>query len=234
MKLTTTLIIFIISFHGYSQDSRLFENIWDLDNLIINETNYSNLRNDNNELISLYFQELPSGESFSTYVCNTKECSLNFDSVNSSFTTFACGTTLDGCENFGDINVELMYFNFYGYNSAYTYSIVEDNLNTSRILTITAGNGDKAIYSQNVLYNKEFSKVLFSVNPNPIKDKLVIHSNKNLKNFNVQIFDLNGKLIQFNSFQNPEPINVTNLKSGFYFVVIEDGLGKVGIQKFIK
>jgi hypothetical protein len=70
-----------------------------------------------------------------------------------------------------------------------------------------------------------------SIYPNPTTDYLFIKSNLDIKD--IQISDLNGKIINNLEFQDNK-INLTGLKTGIYFAKISDINGKTSIKKIIK
>jgi hypothetical protein len=72
----------------------------------------------------------------------------------------------------------------------------------------------------------------FSIYPNPAINKIEVRS-QNLKNNSIEIYDIAGKLqrctILYNSSQSGSSVDISQLKSGLYFL-------KLGseVQKFIK
>ncbi len=52
--------------------------------------------------------------------------------------------------------------------------------------------------------------------PNPAKDILYLKSNE--KNLNVQIFDISGRIVLSNTINGSDPINISSLKNGLYFL----------------
>ena len=71
----------------------------------------------------------------------------------------------------------------------------------------------------------------FSVFPNPAQDKLFIKSS--LNNFDsVSICDVNGRIV-LNKTSVSNEIDISNLKSGMYFIIIESSEGNI-TKKFIK
>ncbi len=77
---------------------------------------------------------------------------------------------------------------------------------------------------------------LFSIHPNPAKNELFLISKNTTGNLKVKIFNIEGKLLSAQNleFENQTSINVSNLKSGIYFLNIEDENGNKTIKKFIK
>jgi len=72
----------------------------------------------------------------------------------------------------------------------------------------------------------------FTVFPNPAKE--ILYINCNVEKAIVQIFDINGKLVQTDlTFSNSE-IDISELVPGTYLIILSAENGKIGIQKFVK
>lgn len=69
--------------------------------------------------------------------------------------------------------------------------------------------------------------------PNPVKDKLFIKTNFDLSKTSYTVYDSKGKQLKSNSFDNRNYISCSDLKSGIYFLKINNK-GKEEIYKFIK
>jgi len=80
---------------------------------------------------------------------------------------------------------------------------------------------------------KYIKAIDFAVSPNPVSDgKLSIDFNTNVINSKIRIIDLQGKVVRkLSSFTN-ETIDVSNLKSGMYFIELTRE-NKKGIQKIL-
>lgn len=70
--------------------------------------------------------------------------------------------------------------------------------------------------------------------PNPAKDFIIIYAEEKI--FNVNIFDMQGKLIKQQSFSNNQEIklNINELSNGLYNIVAHSSNGKIFISKFTK
>lgn len=84
------------------------------------------------------------------------------------------------------------------------------------------------------------SKLSFEINPNPIIDQLKIEYGAT-ESFNGSVHILNDlsqelKSTQayFNEGEGVQTVDVNELKSGFYFVLISDSEGRTSVKKFIK
>lgn len=83
---------------------------------------------------------------------------------------------------------------------------------------------------------ENFNSDSFSIYPNPSHgNKLNIEFlNNSMDAYSVEIIDLNGKHIFSVEKIGNEPINISNLKNGLYFVTILNGEKIIGSEKFIK
>lgn len=82
------------------------------------------------------------------------------------------------------------------------------------------------ILQNNLSVSDEIKPEEILIYPNPVKDKLIIQSNKDLGI--LKIFSIHGKLIK--SFQNKKEISVKNLSSGIYILHVNNQLIKFIIQ----
>lgn len=106
---------------------------------------------------------------------------------------------------------------------------------------ITCGNGcyafnttdDKIIIIKDSTLGLSDSEEInnISIYPNPTTDYLYIKSNLDIKG--IQIYDLNGRIINNLKFQ-VDKINLESLQPGIYFAKINDINGKILIEKIIK
>lgn len=101
-------------------------------------------------------------------------------------------------------------------------------------LTITNNDGNWLIYNSISLSNPTFNENTLSLYPNPIQNILNIQNTaSNL--FKVQIYDLNGRLLQNHSLQSQEvSLDVSDLLSGVYLVVLENEIGNQISRKIVK
>ncbi len=68
--------------------------------------------------------------------------------------------------------------------------------------------------------------------PNPAKDYFILKGDK-IKNLDINIFDIGGRLMQHNIGSNHSKINISELETGIYTVLIQSGKDKI-IRKLIK
>lgn len=105
------------------------------------------------------------------------------------------------------------------------------------MLTITNVRGDETIYGNQILSYGSFEDISFSIYPNPVINNLTIHGlNRPLRNVNLFVFDVRGKLITseiYDGVNSNISLNVANLKVGIYFLNISKDDSEQ-IVKFIK
>jgi uncharacterized repeat protein (TIGR01451 family) len=82
------------------------------------------------------------------------------------------------------------------------------------------------------LATTDFIKNSFLVYPNPATDKIIIESKTTIES-NYEITDINGKLLLKGSTKSMQPIGISSLESGFYFLALRTNQGKA-TYKFIK
>lgn len=147
MKYHFLLFFFLITIFCYAQDTRLFQNDWQLSKLTIGDDDYHNPKTTDGTPVLLSFSEINVDYGLVTYVCDVKSCELDFHSTDPKFTILSSATTLGGCGIFEDpSNIEFDYFNFYSDNSDFSYSIQENS--SALFLTIAKDNGDFAYYEE--------------------------------------------------------------------------------------
>ena len=88
------------------------------------------------------------------------------------------------------------------------------------------------------LSNTDFNKVGFSILPNPAKNTVELRFNKiSNQTINAAIYDIQGKLIlnSTNELQNSSiKLDVSVLKSGMYFLKVNDSINKMTQKLIIK
>ena len=142
-----------------------------------------------------------------------------------------------GCD-YGEVDIFLSYilFSFGVYNeqvpNPFSYTIEE--VENYYKLTITNNDGNWLIYNSILLSNPAFNENTLSLYPNPVQNILNIQNTaSNLSK--VQIYDLNGRLLQNHLMQSNEvSLDVSQLNSGIYFVILENEMGNQISRKIVK
>ena len=234
MKKFHILLMLTIVNLSFSQDSRIFENVWHLTNVIVNGAN--NIPPNGN--MNLNFT---SPTNFSAYACNTMYASVTFENNNTNFSASNYAYTLNICSNPLAGNYQNIYFPFFldGNNANhltvynFTYSISE--LSGVRTLIINSMFNQQAVYSSSMLSNDNFEKLNFSFSPNPSKDYLEINLNNGFKeNTIVEFYNEIGQICKTANLKNDNAkIEINNLSNGIYIVKIKTE-NEVLTKKFVK
>ena len=236
MKTILTILIMSISVTNFAQDSRLFDNIWYLHNLIIDGEN--NIPPVNDE-IPFVPAEFIKPDVFNTGICESGGGGQIFYNGSSEFTLQDFGFLTGGCyenepfnEDFNQLYVEIYWFPTSA--NAYFYTITEDGNN--RTLTIVNSNGDEAIYGNELLAVNNFKNEAFSIYPNPTEDIIYVQKKENINLSKILIFDINGKLVQLIEQINSDSliVNVNALKKGIYFISLKNDKNQYTVKKLIK
>jgi len=127
-----------------------------------------------------------------------------------------------------------LFFNFDLSEPLNPFNYTIEEVDNYYKLTITNNDGDWLVYNSVLLSNPTFSESCLSLFPNPMQDILNIQNTEsNLSK--VQIYDLNGRLLQNHFVQNNEvSLDVSQLTSGVYVVVLENEIGNQISRKIVK
>jgi hypothetical protein len=233
MKNIYTFLMLIIVNLSFSQDARIFENVWYLTNVIVNGVN--NIPPSANMNINF-----TSPTNFYAYSCNTMYASVVFENNNTNFSASNYMYTLDICNNSQAENYQNIYFSFFldGNNpnpstvNNFNYTITE--LLGVKTLTINSMFNQQAIYSSVMLSNDNFEKLDFSFSPNPSKDYIVINlNNKFTENIIVEIYNEIGQICKTSNLNHNNKIEINNLPCGIYIIKIK-AENEILTKKFIK
>jgi heat shock protein HslJ len=235
MKSIFTILFLMTCTYCFGQDSRLFENGWYLNTLIINGTEYfPPLPNYEVQYARIQFDE--QGKRIIPSYCNGLSGPSTYQTNANTFSISSSTTTLRYCEAEEIRDFETKYFNFFIENiptGIFTYTILESGENKKLTIGI---NNNSAVYTNKVITSVKDIKVKdFSVYPNPAKDDLTIKcENKNFNNGEVEIYDNFGKLSVIENIESfPATINVEKLPAGIYLLKIKSEKSMI-TKKFIK
>jgi len=224
----------------FAQDPQLFDNTWYLQKVIIGTDDYFPPSNAEVEFVGLTFYDNSSNE-FDTNVCNVFFGELDYDSTQNFMIQDSAMTLLE-CDMQDNSIFEGIYFGFFldsnnnHLNDPFPYVITTNG--NEKTLIITNVRGDEAIYGDQILSTGFYEHTPFSIYPNPVKNILNIQSQNNYSSdASVQVFDINGKLVEFEIIDlvdSNNALNVSHLKSGVYFLIIKNKDGDKQTLKFIK
>jgi len=180
----------------------------------LNISNLNNLRRFdcwNNQITTLDFSFNPQLELVSVY--NNNLTSLNIKNGNNS-------------------NIET----FYSLNNDDLYCIDvddEDAANNGEFPYSDWNVDDQVVFSEDCSLGLEtFLENKIILYPNPAKETLFIENNSTYKLIYLKIYDITGKLVLHQDFQNNK-IDISNLKTGLFFISIITDNGSL-FKKFIK
>ena len=230
-------ILGVLLYHSsYAQDPRLFNNNWyfasgELDEVAL-EIPFPSF------VTILTFSSIPPIEEILIHYVNCEETngtSILYDPIENIFNLQGSFGGLVGICSYDFMADHLAVYyddNINAPKNPFNYLIVDDGTNLQ--LTISNGNGDHVIYNNTLLSHQDFDVLSLSFYPNPVEDELFFSEISDWNFYNVLIFDLNGRLVlSLNDFDK-RSINLQELKSGLYFMRLNDNLGRSVIKKFIK
>ncbi|WP_395054538.1 T9SS type A sorting domain-containing protein [Flavobacterium sp.] len=108
-----------------------------------------------------------------------------------------------------------------------------------KLLTVTFGSGGvnnvKFYHYTNLELSQNNLNKSLTIFPNPIDTELTIYNfNTNMTNFSFEIFDLYGRLIKSDKSKFNEKINIDELQSGSYLLVLKDENNIFKSKKIVK
>jgi len=149
----------------------------------------------------------------------------------------AAGTLAPGT-NSGEIQLRLVNQPWSNFNETNDFSF-SNTINFEENTNITVYKNGKLIWgiepSNEVLSTPEFDKYVFSVYPNPAKDVINITSDRQLKDAQISLIDLTGKIvksIRMRATQNMR-FAINQVAAGLYMIQIKDSNGPSQIKKIV-
>jgi hypothetical protein len=243
------LLFFAFISLGYAQNPILLDHTWyfEIGNIdgetLVTPSVPEEFSNDNDPISStlIFLNEngvfrLSPSNNYCDLSCNGEIVFSNNENLFSSNNDGFCFGM--GCE-FGPASDFLNSINyFFGINTnieainPFSYTIEEvENYNK---LTITNNDGDWLVYNSILLSNPTFNENTVSLYPNPAQNILNIQNTANNLS-KLQIYDLNGRLLQNHAMQTNEvSLDVSQLNSGIYLVVLENEMGHQISRKIVK
>lgn len=238
MKTFLYILLVGIGIKASAQDPRLFENTWYLHKVILDGTDHFPPSNSEIETVDLVFVDHPNYYSMATDICSMISADVN--NINNQVIDIAVFYIINGnCTLPETLAFEDLYFNgFYRWtvtDQTFDY-VIESGTGNTQLLTLANQLGDTAIYGNYILALENVDAPKYSFYPNPVKNELILNSEKTTVNLKVKIFNIEGKLIgaQTIDIHGQTSIDVSGLTSGIYFLNIEDESGNTTIKKFIK
>lgn len=225
------LFLLLFTSFTYAQNPLLYQYNWQLSYIVVNGVTYNAPSNTEVPSISLMFEQV--NNSFYTDVCNYATGTIasadtnTFTLSNMIQSLIICNTQVNG-----DFEAQYFYIFFQNVGSPINYSFVTTT--DEPVLTLTNSNNNTAVYSGILLSTKDFNSEFVSVYPNPSEDKINISStNESLENWNWEIYNQVGTLLQSGKYSRDPSINVKNLDTGIYILKLTSE-GQQVIKRFIK
>ncbi len=200
---------------------------WFLKNFVTN--NGDNFPPSNEALSDVIFSfSIHNSESmFVTIVCDFLNGNVNFIENDNIFFIYdsAVGTT--GCDLYENYVYQMSYFDSIFINNLpgpFTYELT----NNDTTLTITAPNGDYAVYGNypaSITDNTINTKIVLY--PNPTTNTFKIETTQNIKK--VEIYSVLGKLVQ--TYSKQTDYDISHLSNGVYSVVVDNVFHTVLVKK---
>ncbi|MEZ4802708.1 MAG: T9SS type A sorting domain-containing protein [Gelidibacter sp.] len=150
------------------------------------------------------------------------------------------GSTLAFCNNMEADIFESLYRSFLADNDSdmdilLNYDILGSGDDETLILTDQSG--DYLVYGRQTLSvsENELTNLSIGLKENPVKNELSLNVDEKLGNqLNYTIYSIDGKLIKRNQILENHIINVENLNSGMYFLLVSNESNFSQTLKFIK
>ncbi|MBU2920520.1 T9SS type A sorting domain-containing protein [Winogradskyella psychrotolerans] len=247
MKIRILTLLIGISLNSFAQDQILFDNIWILQDLVIDSDSHLPPNNEEITYVTLDFDSYvyESIEYFNLFgtTCETIGGLIEFNNTSNNF-SFSDGpyeSLGGGCMQSENSIYEGIYFDFFyeNYNNGNTFDYsITANGDESMSLIITSFNGNQAIYGSEVLSIGNNEKNDISLFYNAQNSSVEIDSKKPFEYISIQIFNSLGKQVLYLYENNEEKIsiniNIQDLTDGIYFVSLQNEIGQIIRKKIIK
>ncbi|TQD39034.1 T9SS type A sorting domain-containing protein [Haloflavibacter putidus] len=238
-----SLVVLLLSFGGgggglYAQDTEIFNHNWyfvtgELDGEIFFQPPEEHII-----VVSFSNDEI--------YLCypSCDECLSNYVEISADNFTVSdiepwivlIGVCNPPQNEFMNLHNSIYFFSHENSKNPFTYTI--ESVNDYLQLTITNGEGDWAVYNSVLLSAQDLYFNTFRIYPNPTEEVLNIKNlNNSIVDVAVYVFNINGKLVKSEAIEKANSnisLNVSHLKSGLYFLTIENKNGFKQNLKFVK
>ena len=233
-KITILLAALLIGTNTFAQDPELLDRFWYVIKInYFGDDIFPPAFDPQYGYHSLYmdYEGPGTGELF-LESCHAGVAGLEFSGVPNEFNVeLPLNVLQSDCFNSNYQTYENMYFGIYENNAAdpFEYEITDEG-NGALSMIVTAGNGNKIYYGNEILSAREFDLSSIVIYPNPVSDDLQISSTTPIEQLNV--YSVSGQQLISKSGQI-NTIDVSSLSEGMYLLEITSE-GKSQIQKFIK
>ena len=236
-----TILLFLTAVTlSFAQNPELFSNEWHLEKMVIDDVDYPTPTQYEHTIDFGTLIENPPGSN-SIYL---NYCSYYYifsgqidNETIINLSEFLLNPVDDDCV-FSDYELDfirdiVIFFRDENGPPIISYEINE--VDNYKQLVLTNLDNDKLYYNNITLSQENFlSENTLSLYPNPVQNTLNIQNTaSNLSK--VQIYDLNGRLLQNHAMQTNEvSLDLSQLYSGVYFVVLENETGNQIARKIVK
>jgi len=133
------------------------------------------------------------------------------------------------------IEIKNFYDSFYFDNNEMIINYDWETIDEISFLVFTDSQNNKLYFSAGNLSILNFEILNSSIYPNPVQEQLFIHLEDISAAVNIEIYDLQGRLIKnFETTQKETSLNVSNYQAGMYFVKLTNSSNQQKMMKFIK
>jgi len=222
----------------FAQDPQLFDTTWYVTSIDLDGTNYTTPPINDPIKVGGIVRFLQNPDFFSTYFCDDLLCIAVYDPNENKFDIEDNPMVLNGLCNSAELSLfgsqyNSLFYDDIGMNkSPFTYNL---SANGSEILlSITNSEGNTAYYSNQPLSTPDFQPQSVQLFPNPAQGQLTVAA-KNATITHSRVFNVQGqKVMQLNFQQNEQPIDISSLQLGVYFLKAESDTGQQFTAKFVK
>ena len=234
-KLILLISALLVYASSLAQDPELLDRFWYVTKLNLSGNDFFPPEYDPDygyHFLYIHYEGSGVGDFF-LESCHAGAAGVTFDGEPNEFNVeLPIVILLSDCFNNDYQTYENMYFGFYDDNAAepFTYEITDEG-NGALSMIVTASNGDKVYYGNDLLTNGDLSIADFHVYPNPVQDELFVNSKGNSID-GITVYSLTGQQLIYRTGQT-NSIDVSSLSDGIYFLEIVSE-GKKQVQKFVK
>lgn len=240
MKHLYLILALTFGINTYAQDPQLLDEMWYMEKLVIDDTDYFPPSNDEVPFVMIQFPDiLPL--YLDTGVCNYFGGEVEFQGSD-SFTMLHYETTLIFCNEGQNEAFEGLYFSFFfdaDFNlleTPFPYTITTSG--DEKTLVIINERGDEAIYGNEQLSNAAWDAAQFTVYPNPVTDRLTVQNNKDAGDgAALRVLDVSGKEVMtgvMDAGLQQSSLDVSALNTGMYFLELTNSTGNTQVVKIVK
>jgi hypothetical protein len=231
-----TILLFITAVTlSFSQNPELFSNEWHLEKMVVDDVDYTPpFPSQYNHTIFFDSNSISSGEHF-IYCSYCMDYYYFLANISNEFiSTIVENNPITECEYTENEFNYLSQVRFFFQNEGIINYVINEVDNYKQLVLTNLDNNQ--LYYNNISLSQEnflFENTV-SLYPNPVQNILNIQNTaSNLSK--VQVYDLNGRLLQNYALPTNEvSLDVSQLNSGVYLVVLENEMGHQISRKIVK